>query len=122
MELTVARNRVMTSDCRGYAYGSKGNGGFPQPFNGEIGVDNLADFPMPDLVRVVDASGNVVTPPTATVSARPDFTQVSKLTFEAVKPGTAWVYVGIVCYPGDIVGGVADYTPSKFGSIKIVVK
>ena len=114
----------MTSDCRGYAYGPKGNGGggISQPFNVELGVDHLADFPLPDLVRVVDANGNVVTPPTATVSARPDLTQVSKLTFEAVKPGTALVNVGIVCYPGDIFGGVAAYTSSKVGSIKIVVK
>ena len=122
VELTVARKRVMTSDCRGYAYGSKGNGGVPAPFNAEIGKDNLSDFPLPDLVRVVDTNGNVVNPATATVSARPDLTQVSKLTFEAVKPGSAWVYVGIVCYPGDVFGGVAAYTSSKIGSIQIVVK
>jgi hypothetical protein len=120
VELTVARNRVMTSDCRGYAYGPIVNG--PQPFNAEIGKDNLADFPLPDLVQVVDANGNTVLPPTASVSARTDLTQVSKIVFEGLKPGTALVGVGIVCYPGDVFGGVAAYTSSKVGLIRFVVK
>jgi hypothetical protein len=120
VELTVARNRAMTSDCRGYAYGPIING--PRPFNAEIGKDNLTDFPLPDLVRVVDSNGLTVIPPTASVSARADFTQVSKISFEALKPGTALVGMGIVCYPGDVFGGVAAYTSSNVGLIRLVVK
>jgi hypothetical protein len=39
-----------------------------------------------------------------------------------MKPGNALVGVGIVCYPGDVFGGVAAYTSSKAGLIRFVVK
>jgi hypothetical protein len=122
VELTVVRTQVMTSGCRGYAYGPKSNVQYPSPFISEIGKDDLADFPLPDLVRVVDTNSSAVLPPTASVSVRADFTQVSRLTFEALKPGTALVSVGIVCYPGDVFGGVAAYSSSQVGLIRLIVK
>jgi hypothetical protein len=123
IELTVTRKKAITVDCRGYAYVQKPNAsGFSAPFLTVIGKDDLLDFPLPDIMRVVDTNGINVTPPTASVTTRTDLTQVSQMTFEGLKSGTADVVVGIVCYPGDYYGGVAAYTTSAEGYIRVTVK
>jgi hypothetical protein len=108
--------------CKAYSYAENtvsSPGGVPYLSDG---TDDLAKYPLPDLVRVVNASGAAIVPPKVAVSLQGTDTQTAQMTFEGLKAGSASIFVGIVCYPGFIAGGITYYTFSRSSYIRLVVQ
>jgi hypothetical protein len=108
--------------CKAYSYAentASSPGGVPYLSDG---IDDLAKYPLPDLVRVVDANGAAIVPPKVAVSLQGTNTQTAQMIFEGLKAGSASIFVGIVCYPGFIAGGITYYTFSRRSYIRLVVQ